>query len=244
VTQVKIELDGKVRFVQRSKKSLYYYPNESILLLYTHWPFSFALSRTLTAYLLALTFTIRPNCNFTQEGTSNCKLLSNIKLPITLPTTPPKRYASAGRSTEMRGVLPTVKVEKNAGNIVSLNNISIISIENDQLSYSHSINLSTPSFYLQLNNLSFILDFVQVTSGYLSVMRVGKGSTKGTKYCSFDITDIPTTTAGVTINCPPGSNEFLFQLKSTQREILLVVFEWGSDESICGQGLDVIFLLY
>ncbi|KAG9227964.1 hypothetical protein BJ875DRAFT_530805 [Amylocarpus encephaloides] len=229
-TQLKAALDSKIQSTLRSKKRVCYHPNESILPPHAHWPSSSALSRNSSPQPSASTSTLRPSSIPIREAITNREILC-ADLPVTPPTSPPE--GSASSALETTGASEAMELEDNAGSMAIRGNVSLVSVGNNELPYSQSITISTPSLHLQLSKLSLTLEFVQVTIGHLSITRVKDDSkTRDKNRCSVDVANIPTTTT-LRLDCPPHSNELSFQLQGSPAERLRIVFIWGVNPGIC-----------
>ncbi|EPE34262.1 hypothetical protein GLAREA_07275 [Glarea lozoyensis ATCC 20868] len=218
-TQLQAVLENKIRIVSKSKKSICYHPNESILLPRGHWPSSSAVSSKMTLNPLASTSTLRPSQPFAQPGLSN-----STNLPLTPPRTPFQSCAAA-RSDLDTIASRTIELTDYAGNTPSWENISLIDIGYSELPYSQFIVLTTPLLHLQLNELSLTLDFARVTSGHLSIEPVREDSARNKEVHVIDVKDIPTTTE-LTLDCPRGSNKLTIQLQSARKEFVCIKFVW------------------
>lgn len=219
-TQLQAALENKIRLVLRSKKSLCYYPNESILLPRAHWPSSSALSSKLTPNSSTLMPMLRPSNPPVQVGLSH-----GTNLALIPPKTPLEPCPAAGSDLDTSIASRTIVPVGGAENTPGSDNISSITIGYTELPYSKSIILTTPTLHLQLNKLSLTLDFVKVISGHLSIMTIRDDSIRDKEIQVIDIKDIPTTTELI-LSCPQGSNEIKIQLQSTWKEIICVVFVW------------------
>jgi hypothetical protein len=91
--------------------------------------------------------------------------------------------------------------------------MSLINVGNNELPYSQSITLTTPSPHLQLNKLSVTLDFVYILLGYLLIMHTGDAVIRSREYSIINVEDI-LTTAELQLNYPHDLNELIIQLQS------------------------------
>lgn len=99
------------------------------------------------------------------------------------------------------------------GSVPTLPTVSVISLVYSDLPYIRSISLTTPSLYLQIDNLSITFILVTVLSGSLSIIRAEDIAIKARDYESVNIPDIPTN-AEMEFHCLDGSNKLTIQLKN------------------------------
>jgi hypothetical protein len=109
--------------------------------------------------------------------------------------------------------------------------VSLIDIGRVELPYRQPVTLTTPSLYLQIDKLSLIVDFVQVSSGHLLITCAGDAAVEGKDYSVVNIENIPTSTE-LPLKCPHGSNELTIQFRSSWNVIICVVFVW--DRALIG----------
>lgn len=140
--------------------------------------------------------TIRPRA-FISEGKAATKLL--MEMLLTPPRTP-LELLRGGRNTDSDTepiIAPSgAKIADNF-NVSVLSLATVVNIGHNDLPYSQSLILMTPSLHVQLDRLSITLDFNQIVSGRLSITQA-EGFVGWSKECrSVDIKDIPTTTATI-----------------------------------------------
>jgi hypothetical protein len=221
-------LDDKALSALRIK---FYHPNESVLPPFAHWPSSSALSRNLSR---ASMLTLRPLASSFQERIPSNHSPRCTELPLTPPRTP-LETCDAASSTETiisrTFDLANSNINRNPPSSVIT---SVVNIGNNDLPYSQFIKLTTPSLNLQLGKLFVTLDFVQVSSGHLSITRAGD-AVVGNDNSTVNVEEIPT--AGeLRLNCPDGSHKLAVQLQSARKGIICVVFTWdGPITGINGQ---------
>ncbi|KUJ12168.1 uncharacterized protein LY89DRAFT_673949 [Mollisia scopiformis] len=136
-TRLKATLDSQVRRASKSKKKLYHFPNESVVLPLAHWPSS-SLSRNLSTQ--ASTSTVRPRPS---PSASLC-----TEIPLTSPRTPPEPLHTGNSDTEMRVALAEAALAENTtGHISTPNDVSPITVRHKELPYGQLITLTTPSLH-------------------------------------------------------------------------------------------------
>ncbi|KAF8846614.1 hypothetical protein BDZ45DRAFT_812194 [Acephala macrosclerotiorum] len=167
------------------------------------------------------------HCLLTQEGIPNNQSPPCAELLFTPPRTPLKPCYAANSDPETIIAPRTINLANiSAENIPASDIVSPINVGNNDLPYSQSITLTTPSLHLQLDRLFIALDFVQVLSGHLSTTHAGD-AVRGREYSIVivNVEDIPTTTE-LRLSCPLGSNELTIQLQNAWKGIICIAFVW------------------
>jgi hypothetical protein len=214
-TLLKATIDRKVETVIRSrKKKVYHYPNESVLPQLASWPVSCS-SKNFSAR--SSTATIRPSTRVSQAGGSSKSHSQCINMPLTPPITPPQPECVNSSTSEA-----TIKLDT-SGLAASQKHVSRLTIEETELPYIKLVDLTTPSLRLKLGTLSLTLDFLQVTSGRLSIIYGDMITLKGLDRI-VDINDIPTTTELQL--CAGASDELTFRLRTSHGKVIRISFAW------------------
>lgn len=92
------------------------------------------------------------------------------------------------------------------------------------------VSLITLSLYLELGTLSLTFDFLQVLSGCLSIVPIDDNPALSWDYYTVEVEKIPTI-AKLSLDCPHGSNELAFQLRTARRGLVCISFVWGDEDA-------------
>ncbi|PSS18458.1 hypothetical protein M430DRAFT_120981 [Amorphotheca resinae ATCC 22711] len=227
LNQLMATLGDKVRRGSKSKKRQYQHPNESVLLPAADWTSS-APSRSAITTSLASISTIRPQ-SFIPEDNVATKSSLSMGMPLTPPRTPPELLDGAriadSHTEPIIAPTTTTLVDNINGSMSSLDPTTVVTIGHNDLPYSQSVTLVTPSLHVQLDRLSITLDFIQVVSGRLCITQA-EASAGWSKECRcVDVEDIPTTTE-LQLNRSHDSQQLAIQLRIGQKELLCVAFMW------------------
>lgn len=150
-------------------------------------------------------------------------------MPLTPPRTPPELLDGAriadSHTEPIIAPTTTTLVDNINGSMSSLDPTTVVTIGHNDLPYSQSVTLVTPSLHVQLDRLSITLDFIQVVSGRLCITQA-EASAGWSKECRcVDVEDIPTTTE-LQLNRSHDSQQLAIQLRIGQKELLCVAFMW------------------
>ncbi|RDL35987.1 Uncharacterized protein BP5553_06599 [Venustampulla echinocandica] len=211
-TMLKTTIDRKILRASRSKKAKRYcYPNESVVLPLASWSSSGVSGSLLDR---SSTSTIQPPPPLPSQEKGSVEEHSRCTpMPLTPPTTPPRLDRDSRTPSETKTSLTAPDPRADTGGPPSPG--PLLTIDEIELPYCKSIDLTTPSVFLRLENLSLTLDFLQVFSGQLSITCGEEiaASRKGDRI--INIQDIPTTSE-LQMTCTEASNELTFWLRNSR----------------------------
>ncbi|KAH7303692.1 hypothetical protein BKA65DRAFT_225965 [Rhexocercosporidium sp. MPI-PUGE-AT-0058] len=147
-------------------------------------------------------------------------------MPSPPPKTPLKPCDAIHSDTEIVAASSALHLASISAEDIPASDIaSLINVGNDDLPYSQSITLTTPSLHLQLDKVSITLDFVQVLSGHLSITRANDVM-MGREHFIVNVEDIPTTPE-LRLSCPHRSNKLTIRFQNAWKSTICVAFVWG-----------------
>jgi hypothetical protein len=224
--QFKAIIDDKIRQTLKSKQSSYIHPNESVLLPEAHWSSS-AISEIVMSKSQNSTSTIRPQPSTITQGEKTSKFSANANSPPTPPQTPQKPPRSVKITDSSQVLMKATSASKlacnSAENLFPSDAVSVATIRSSKLPYNQLITLTTPSLHMEIDKLSITLDFIQVLSGRLSIVRAEGFDVRQQGLRIVDIEDIPTATE-LQLDCSLASNELTFQLQNEQMGTIHIAF--------------------
>ena len=206
-------IDGRVLKASRlkEKKKGYHFPNESVLLPLASWSSSgISTKRSAQASISTIRSQSRSVHRYLIEGPSRY---------TALPLTPPRSYSQPDHID---------RIDLTTECVPTLDNVSLLTIEDEELPYSQWVSLTTPSLHLELGKLYLTFDFLQVLSGYLSIVQIDDNIALNRGYHLVEVENIPTT-AELRMDCLHDSNELTFQLRTAQRGLVCISFVWEED---------------
>jgi hypothetical protein len=107
----------------------------------------------------------------------------------------------------------------------TLDAVSMISLTPNDLPFSRHISLMTPWLELHIGKLSLMFEFLEVSSGSLSIIQANDIVVWNRYYQSVNIEDIPTTSE-IQLNCPDSSNELTIRLQGDREVEIYIAFVW------------------
>ena len=225
LTRLKSTLEIRIKNASKSTKRSYSHPNESVLHPLAHWPSSSALSRPIKPSPRGSVSTIHPICPLTPKESPKVDVLYPD-----LPLTPPSESLISGliSQDEIRAKSNIVKADtseiRKPDSPSSLVVTSKVFVGLEDLPYSQRIVLTTPSLHLQLDELFISLEFVQVASGSLSIVKDISNLCGKTDHL-IDAKDIPTS-AEMRFECSKGSSTLLLRLAASPSRSISLSFVW------------------
>ncbi|TVY31847.1 hypothetical protein LSUB1_G008297 [Lachnellula subtilissima] len=227
VTQLEATLDREIRSGSLSKKKRYVHPNESVLLPLAHWTPS-DLSK-ISIPMSSISTPANESRPLVDEGNMQSGISPYSKMPSTPPRTPPESPYSTcmdSDSAEHRAEIKAIDfVIKRKDDSPDSKIGTLITLTQTDLPYSQLVQFATPSLHLQLDGVFFILEFVQVASGHLSITQAEDAVTGIEVSSVVDIQDIPTSTE-MQLDCSQSSNELTVQVQIIQNKLIHISFKW------------------
>ena len=222
VTQLMWSLSAEIRLASQLKKHPCYYPNESVLLPYTHWPSSSVVSKILST----LHRTSKSSIKTRSSIQNSSQTLPRAESPFNSASKTLNLCNGMRSDQEIMTAQTVVSLRSNdTENIPGLEAFSSIDITYTDLPYNYPVTLTTPSLRLQLDTLSVTIDFIQVLSGFLSILRADDSLTRNDD-CVAHIADIPTSSE-LRLNCPQGLDEMRIQIRDYGKIIFWIIFVWN-----------------